>query len=267
MWASICSRAKLRCSGKLCIAILLAGFMLLGLAGDAHAQSVIPMPGEGIIKRTETPDDVVLTLEIVFMMTILTLVPSILVLMTGFTRIVVVLSFLRRALSTQELPPNQVIIGLSLFLTFMVMRPTIDHIKNEALIPYLDADISQKRAFDIAHSHMREFMFSQTSRGDMEFFILLARLDLPDVIKRKHIPTSVLIPAFVISELKRAFQMGFMIYLPFVIIDLIVSSTLISMGMLVLPPILISLPFKILLFILVDGWQLIIGSLVASFYH
>lgn len=233
-------------------------------ARQAVAQN-IPIPTVPGVERAESPDDVVLTLEIMFMLTVLTLAPSILMMMTSFTRIVIVLSFLRRALATQELPPNQIVIGLSLILTFMIMRPTFLSIKDDALVPYIDAEISQKTAFDRSLTHMRDFMFTHVLASDLSFFLAISRTEVPDRVTRKDVPTLVLVPAFVISELKRAFEMGFLLYLPFVIIDLVVSSALISMGMLVLPPVLISLPFKILLFVLVDGWQLIIGSIVASF--
>ncbi|MDQ7778495.1 MAG: flagellar type III secretion system pore protein FliP [Planctomycetota bacterium] len=233
---------------------------------DAHAQSVVPkLPG---VERAEDPDDVVATLEILFLLTILALAPSIIVMTTAFTRIVIVLSFVRRALATQELPPNQVVIGLALFLTFMVMMPTLVKIKDNALTPYMDGKITQRTAFAEAEKPMREFMLTQTRKKDIFLFLRITGGDkkLPEKPTYADIPTSVLVPAFIISELRRAFIMGFMIFLPFVIIDLVVSSTLISMGMLVLPPIMISLPFKILLFVLVDGWYLVVGSLVQSFY-
>ncbi len=227
------------------------------------------VPTQEFFKREDNPQKVVTTLELFFLFTILSLAPAIVVMLTSFTRIVIVLSFVRRALATQELPPNQVITGLSLILTFMVMSPTLNNIKKDALDPYMSTEpskaISQDTAFRKALGHLRTFMFGQTRLKDIKLFLDIQKTPPKEEIRQEDVPTSVLVPAFVISELRRAFIMGFAIFLPFMIIDMVVASTLISMGMLVLPPILISLPFKILLFILVDGWHLIIGSLVMSF--
>ena len=249
--------------------VLVAGivlFVFLSISGDhsAYAQGLPTIKG---LERSNNPDDVATTLEIILLLLILTFAPAILIMMTAFIRIVIVLSFVRRALSTQELPPNQIIIGLSLILTIMIMMPTLTKIKDNALVPYLDRTITQKTAFTKAMEPLREFMFSQTRVKDIMLFanITGASRAFPKEVKRKDIPSEILVPAFVISELRRAFIMGFAIFLPFIVVDLVVASILISMGMLVLPPILISLPFKILLFILVDGWHLIIGSLVKSF--
>ncbi len=242
-----------------------AAALALALAPEASAEGWVPTwSGWG---RSENPADVATTLEILLLLTILGLAPTLLVMTTAFTRIVIVLSFLRQALATQALPPNNIIIGLSLILTFLVMTPTIHRIKSEAVMPYLDSEITQAEAFDRAVVPLREFMFSQTREKDLKLFLDLSKTELPDPenVLRSHIPTAVLVPSFVVSELRRSFIMGFALFLPFVIIDLVVSSTLISMGMLVLPPILISLPFKILLFVLVDGWHLLVGSLVHSF--
>ncbi len=224
-----------------------------------------PVPKVPGIDQAESPEDVVTSLEVLGLLTILTLTPSIILMMTAFTRIVIVLSFVRRAMATQNLPPNQVLIGLALILTFVVMGPTFKNIHQDALKPYMDQKITGKKAFDKARYHMRKFMFSQTRKKDMALFIKMSEKDPEDVNTRSDISTMILISSFVISELRRAFIMGFAIFLPFVVIDLIVASTLISMGMLVLPPILISLPFKILLFVLVDGWNLVVGSLMQSF--
>ncbi len=239
------------------------------LPGTAHAQS-LPFGGGKILPADAGPDDVATTLEILALLTVLTLAPSILVMMTGFTRIVIVLSFLRQALGTQQLPPNQVLMGLALFLTFMVMGPTFKQIERQALVPYFEAEISQKEAFDRALVPLREFMFRHVRKSDLRMFVDMDQMQLPMAERklprnRDDISTWVLVPAFVTSELKKSFEMGFLLYLPFLIIDLVVASTLISMGMLVLPPILISMPFKILLFVLVDGWRLVIGELVESF--
>lgn len=257
------------------IKFVLITLLLTILCTSTHAQDDGPKKGEGIIptqdfiKREEDPQKVATTLELLFLFTILSLAPAIVVMATSFTRIVIVLSFVRRALATQELPPNQVITGLSLILTFMVMSPTLNAIKRDALDPYMSKDpkvvISQDLAFRKALVHLRHFMFQQTRLKDIRLFMDIQNHPKKENITKDDVPTMCLIPAFVISELRRAFIMGFAIFLPFMIIDMVVASTLISMGMLVLPPILISLPFKILLFILVDGWHLVIGSLVLSF--
>ncbi len=201
--------------------------------------------------------------QLFLLITVLSLAPAILVLMTSFTRIVVVLSFVRNALGTQQLPPTQVIIGLSLFLTFFVMMPTFTELNSTALQPYLKSEITKEQALNNAEKPLRTFMFKQTREKDLELFVSLSQSERPRTYG--DIPTHVLIPAFVISELKTAFQMGFAIFIPFMIIDMIVASTLMSMGMMMLPPMMISLPFKILLFILVDGWNLVVQSLVLSF--
>lgn len=202
-------------------------------------------------------------LQIVLLLTALSIVPMVLILMTSFTRIIVVLSFVRNALGTPQLPPNQLLIGLALILTFFVMAPTWNQVNTEALQPYLQKQISQTEALQKAEAPMRTFMFKQTRQKDLELFAGLAKMQRPQTYR--DIPTYVLIPAFVISELKTAFQMGFAVFIPFLVIDMIVSSTLMSMGMMMLPPMMISLPFKILLFVLVDGWHLIVQSLVTSF--
>ncbi|WP_425806971.1 flagellar type III secretion system pore protein FliP [Desulfitobacterium sp. Sab5] len=204
------------------------------------------------------------SLQILLLLTVLSIAPAILVLMTSFTRIIVVLSFVRNALGTQQLPPNQVLIGLALFLTFFVMAPTWNDLNTQALQPYLKNQITQTEALQKAEEPLRTFMFKQTREKDLQLFVELSKLERPKTYK--DIPTYVLIPAFVISELKTAFQMGFAIFIPFMVIDMIVSSTLMSMGMMMLPPMMISLPFKLLLFVLVDGWHLVVQSLVTSFH-
>jgi flagellar biosynthetic protein FliP len=219
------------------------------------------------------PENISTTLEIAIVLTVLSLAPALLVMVTSFTRIVIVLSFVRRAIGAQELPPNQVITGLSLFLTFMVMTPTITSIKRDALDPYTSPvasqQISQAVAFTRAEGHLREFMFRQARVQDVRLFMDITKQPRPkdgEKWMQDDVPTTVLIPSFMISELRRSFIMGFALFLPFLVIDLVVSAALISMGMMVLPPFLISLPFKILLFVLVDGWHLVIGSLVQSFF-
>ncbi|MHC4660961.1 MAG: flagellar type III secretion system pore protein FliP [Planctomycetota bacterium] len=252
--------------------VLFAMFALgcLMLAGDAHAASV-PTVDRSFLKKAESPDEVATTIEVLIALTVLSLAPAILILTTAFTRIVIVLSFLRRALATQELPPNQVIIGLALFLTFFVMAPTWKEVNEKALGPYMDGLISQKEAFELGIKPVRKFMLGQLlaldGEKELKLFVDLNHHQTGEPYPKHvdEIPTMVLIPAFVIGELKKAFMMGFLLYLPFLVIDLVVASTLISMGMLVLPPILISLPFKILLFVLVDGWTLVVGQVVESF--
>jgi flagellar biosynthesis protein FliP len=194
----------------------------------------------------------------------ITLVPALLFTVTGFTRIIIVLGFIRSGLGTPTAPPNQVLIGIAFFLTIFVMQPTLKDVKTQAWDPLNDGKITQIEALDRAQGPMREFMFRQTRESDLALFAGLAKIDRPKT--RKDIPTHVLIPAFTLSELKTAFQIGFLIFLPFLVIDIVVSSTLMSMGMVMLPPVFISLPFKILLFVLVDGWNLVTRSLVESFH-
>ncbi|MNL02657.1 Flagellar biosynthetic protein FliP precursor [compost metagenome] len=203
------------------------------------------------------------SLQILALLTVLTLAPAILMLMTSFTRIVIVLAFLRQAMGTQSMPPNQVVVGLALFLTFFVMAPVIGDINQTALQPYAQGAISQQVALDRAQQPLRKFMFKQTRQKDLALFVSMAKMERPR--RPDDIPTHVLIPAFVISELKTAFQIGFVIYLPFLVIDMVVASILMSMGMMMLPPVMISLPFKLILFVLVDGWHLLSRALVSSF--
>ena len=195
--------------------------------------------------------------------TALSFIPAVLLLMTGFTRIVIVLSLLRQALGTQAAPPNQVVIGLSLFLTMFVMGPTIDRVYNEAYKPFTANQISFEEALSRGEKPMREFMLKQTRQSDMELFAKLAKVDAS--VKAPDMPFRVLVPAFVTSELKSAFQIGFLIFIPFLIIDMIVASVLMSLGMMMLSPVLVALPFKLMLFVLADGWNLLLGSLAASF--
>ncbi|MGM9426958.1 flagellar type III secretion system pore protein FliP [Hydrogenophaga sp. MI9] len=195
--------------------------------------------------------------------TALSFLPAVLLLMTGFTRIVIVLSLLRQALGTQSAPPNQVIIGLSLFLTLFVMGPTLDKVYTEAYEPYTTNKIPFDQALDRAQGPMREFMLKQTRQSDFELFARLAKL--PAEVKAETAPFRVIVPAFVTSELKTAFQIGFMIFIPFLVIDMVVASVLMSLGMMMLSPVLVALPFKLMLFVLADGWNLLLGSLAASF--
>ncbi|OFZ78306.1 MAG: flagellar biosynthetic protein FliP [Bdellovibrionales bacterium RIFOXYD1_FULL_53_11] len=213
--------------------------------------------------NSQKPADVVSVLRIIMMLTVLSLAPAILIMMTSFTRIVVVLSFLRQALGTQQMPPNQLIVGLSLFLSLFIMAPTWKNIAKNSIEPYMAEKIDQKTAYENAENPLRDFMFAQTREKDLELFLSLSHEAKPKT--RADVPTYVLIPSFIISELKTAFQIGFMLYLPFLVLDMVVASVLMAMGMMMLPPVMISLPFKLLLFVLVDGWELVVGSLVKSF--
>lgn len=202
-------------------------------------------------------------MDLFIILTLLTFIPAILVMFTSFTRIVVVLGFMRQAIGGQQIPPNPVVIGLSLFLTFFVMSPVIDRVQNDAVTPYLDKKINLGEALKKAEPPLRDFMLKQTRQKDLKLFLSITKTK--KVKSPEDIPFRVLVPAFAISELRTAFEIGFMIYLPFLIIDMVVSSVLLSLGMMMLPPVIISLPFKLLLFVLVDGWNLTIGSLVRSF--
>ena len=203
-------------------------------------------------------------LQILLLVGGISILPAILFTVTGFTRILIVLGFIRNALGTQNIPPNQVLVGIALFLTLFVMAPTIGAIKKDAYDPLVHHQITTTQAIQRGQEPLRTFMFKQTRNQDLSLFVSMAKIKTPQT--RAQVPSYVLIPAFILSELKTAFQIGFLIFLPFLLIDLIVSSTLMSMGMMMLPPSFISLPFKILLFVLVDGWDLVVHSLVASFH-
>lgn len=233
-----------------------------GVPGPSNPTLPIPRVNIGVTPSTK-PSDVALSLQILLLLTVVTLAPTLLVLLTSFTRIVVVLSFVRTALGTQQVPPTQVLVGLSLLLTFFVMNPVIQDVNKNALQPYLSNKISQKVALDRAAKPLRAFMFKQTREKDIALFYSLTKEPRP--ANRDDVPTYLLVPAFVISELKTAFQIGFAIYIPFIVIDMVVASVLLSMGMMMIPPVIISLPFKILIFLLVDGWNLTVAALFASF--
>ncbi len=202
-------------------------------------------------------------MQIFLLLTVLSLAPSILIMFTSFTRIAIVLSLLRQAIGSNQLPPNQIIIGLSLFLTFFIMTPVWQTVNKTALQPYMANEISSKEALDKAITPVRAFMMAQTREKDLSMFVRVAKLERPK--NSDAVPTHVLIPSFIISELKTAFQIGFMLYIPFLIIDMVVASVLLSMGMMMLPPVMVSLPIKLMVFVLTDGWYLIVGSLVKSF--
>lgn len=215
------------------------------------------------LATSDKPQDIAGTLQLLGIVTVLALAPSIAVMVTSFTRIIVVLSFLRSSLGTQQIPPGQVITALALFLTFFTMFPTFSQIEKTSWQPYIKGEITFQDAIERGIKPLREFMFRQTRENDLALFVKLSKIPRPNT--RDDVPTYVLIPAFMVSELSTAFQMGFMLYLPFLVIDMIVASILMAMGMLMLPPVMISLPFKLLLFVLVDGWSLVMNSLVQSF--
>ncbi|GAA0298692.1 flagellar biosynthetic protein FliP [Gracilibacillus halotolerans] len=209
------------------------------------------------------PGNISMTVRLLLLLTVLSIAPSILILMTSFTRIIIVLSFVRTSLATQQMPPNQLLIGLALFMTFFIMAPTFSEINEQALQPLFEEEITLEEAYDNASIPLKEFMSKHTREKDLQLFMNYGNMDRPESIQ--DIPLTALIPAFAISEMKTAFQMGFMIFIPFLIIDMAVASVLMSMGMMMLPPVMISLPFKILLFVLVDGWYLISHSLLDGF--
>ncbi len=204
-------------------------------------------------------------LQMLALLTVISLAPSILIMLTSFTRIIIVLHFTRAALNTQTVPPNQVLVGLALFLTFFIMAPTFNSVYQNAVRPLAAGEITSEEAFEVGMAPIREFMLGQTREKDLKMFLEIAGTQ--DVQTQDDIPTSVLIPSFITSELRTAFIIGFVIYIPFIVIDMVVASTLMSMGMMMLPPTTISMPFKILLFIIADGWNLVIGNLVKTFYH
>ncbi|OHB24737.1 MAG: flagellar biosynthetic protein FliP [Desulfuromonadaceae bacterium GWC2_58_13] len=242
------------------VPVLLTLLLTIPALGAAQGLPTLTL---GIGEATE-PGQVSSALQVLLVLTILSIAPAILLMTTAFTRVVIVLSFVRQAMGTQQMPPNQVVIGLSLFLTFFIMAPVWTQVNETALQPYLNNQLSQEVALENALKPMREFMFGQTEEKDLELLMDIARVETP--ANKGDVPTMTLIPAFMLSELKRAFQMGFLIYIPFLIVDMVVASVLMAMGMMMLPPPIIALPFKLLLFVLVDGWGLVVGSLVKSFY-
>jgi flagellar biosynthetic protein FliP len=270
---------------------ILAGFVLaLCLAPAVQAQTDTRTPSSNtesvdnshlelpaldrVIPTARTREEVSAALKIILIMTVLTLAPSIIIMTTSFTRILIVLGLLRQALGTQQLPPSQILIGLSLFLSFLVMGPTYEKVYREAIGPWLNNEpgMTQKQAWEITESHVREFMFKQIEgvQNEEDVYLLLEyqqkrHIPAAEEIQREDVSTAVLVPAFILSELKTAFVMGFRIYLPFLVIDMVIATVLISMGMLMLPPVLISLPFKLLLFVLADGWHLVVASLLTGF--
>jgi flagellar biosynthetic protein FliP len=253
------------CGKKVLIRIGLVAAMLMGwtiFAGTAWGQTPAPLISIGLDQAGDQ-GNVAMVMQLFLLMTVLSLAPSILIMLTSFTRIAIVFSLLRQAMGTNQLPPNQVVIGLSLFLTFYVMAPVWQQVNQEALQPLIAKEITQKQALDKALVPIRKFMISQTREKDLALLVKVSKMQRPANVG--EVPTTVLIPSFIISELKTAFQIGFMLYVPFLIIDMVVASVLLSMGMMMLPPIMVSLPFKLMIFVLADGWNLIVGSLVKSF--
>lgn len=244
---------------------LFLGIAFLGVAGVSYAQNqTIPIPTFRFgVEGAETPQDVAFSLQVVFIFTILALAPSIIMVMTSFTRIIIVFSFLRTAMGTSTMPPNQILTGMALLLTFYIMTPVLSDINKNAFAPYVNEEITFKQAVDEARKPMRQFLLSNTREKDLILFIDLSRTERPKTVD--EIPDLVLVAAFVMSEVQTAFQIGFLLFLPFLIIDFVISSVLLAMGMMMLPPVMISVPFKILLFVLVDGWSLLVTGLVKSY--
>lgn len=248
-------------SDKLKTVVLLVAAAILLTGSAAYAE---PLPGiEMSVNPTDNPQGVVDSLRIMTLLTVLSLVPAILLMMTSFTRIVIVLSFVRNALATQQTPPTQVLIGLAMFLTFFVMAPVYRDVNENALQPYLNDEISQKEAFEAGSVPLKNFMLGQTRDQDLALFVEMSGGET--LRSPEDVEMITLIPAFMISELKTAFQMGFLVFLPFLVIDMVVAGTLMSMGMFMVPPVVISLPFKLLLFVMADGWYLVVKSLLESY--
>ncbi|MFD0698372.1 flagellar type III secretion system pore protein FliP [Paenibacillus sp. GCM10027628] len=243
--------------------LVMSVFVISLTASAAETDPGNPIPGLNVNIGSSGAAGSSNTVTLLLLLTVLSLAPSFLILMTSFTRIVIVLGFVRTSLGTQQMPPNQVLIGLALFLTFFIMSPTLGQVNQTALQPYLKGEINQTQAFQKAAGPMKEFMFKHTRQKDLKLFLDYTKAKAPTGVD--DIPITALVPAYAISELKSAFQMGFMIFIPFLVIDMVVSSTLMAMGMMMLPPVMISLPFKILLFILVDGWYLVVKSLLLSY--
>lgn len=256
--------AKRRCKAQVTFVIMLLSVIIVASVGAPTMAQAVPIPRLTLgFDGAEEPAEVAQSLQLLFLLTVLSLAPAILMLVTSFTRVVIVLSFVRSAIATNQTPPNQVIIGLALFLTVFIMAPTWQVINDQAFQPYLAQEISTEEAAQNAIEPLRAFMFSNTRERDLALFVEMSGIGQPQT--PDDVPTHVLIPAFVISELKTAFQLGFVLFIPFIVIDMIVASTLMSMGMMMLPPVMISLPFKILLFVMVDGWHLVTRSLLLGF--
>jgi len=242
--------------------LLLIG--LLQITVSAQQNPTIALPKIGIdVGTSDSPQDISTTLQLLLLLTVLSLAPSIMIMTTSFLRMIIVFHFLKNALGTGQMPPNQLLAGIALFITFFIMAPTWTEVNDQALKPYMDGQITMDSAYNKGIEPIRQFMFNNVRDEDLELFVSLSSTTRPET--REALPTFVLIPAFVLSELRAGFIIGFFMFIPFLIIDMMVASVLMSMGMMMLPPMMISLPFKILLFVLVDGWNLIIGSLIRSF--
>lgn len=248
--------------------VVLLTLLAIGIFGviakAAPTEIDIPDVNISVGDGESTPQDYVSNIKLLILLTVLSLLPSILIMLTSFTRLVVVFSFLKNAIGAAQSIPNQIIIGLALFMTFFIMTPVINEVNTSAVQPYLNEEISQSEAIDIGSKPIKEFMLKQTRQKDLQLFLEAADVDTSELTE-ENVPFTALIPAFAISELKTAFQIGFLLYLPFILIDLVVGSVLMSMGMMMLPPAMVSLPFKLLLFVMVDGWYLLVKSLILSF--
>ncbi|MDX1700487.1 MAG: flagellar type III secretion system pore protein FliP [Melioribacteraceae bacterium] len=250
---------------KRLIPILLLCLVLLSSYSDVQAQQSqsVPLPNIGVnLGTSDNPDDIALTLQLLLLLTVLSLAPSILIMTTSYLRIIIVFHFLKSALGTQQMPPNQLLAGVALFITFFIMSPTWNEFNNKALQPYLDKEINIEEAYEKGIEPIREFMLKNTRDEELKFFLQLANEERPNT--HADLPMQILVPSFVLSELRAGFIIGFFLFIPFVMVDMIIASILMSMGMMMLPPMMISMPFKILLFVLVDGWSLVVGSVVRS---
>ena len=246
------------------VAFVLCLFLISAATIEAQQSTTIPIPKIGIdIGSSDSPEDISITLQILLLMTVLSLAPSLMIMTTAYLRLIIVFHFLKNALGTQQMPPSQLLAGISLFITFFIMAPTWNEVNEKALQPLLDGEMKVEQAYDIGIVPIREFMLTHVRDEDLKLFISMSKIERPE--NRNDLPTYILIPAFVLSELRTGFIIGFFLFVPFIMVDMIISSILLSMGMMMIPPMMISLPFKILLFVLVDGWNLVIGSLVRSF--
>lgn len=244
--------------------IFLTLFIILFGSISVKAAPTLNVPNVNIsVDGANTPKEYVDNIKLLLLLTSLTFIPSIVLLMTSFTRIIIVLGFVRNALSTQQSPPNQVLVALALFMTLFIMAPVYNNVNTNAVQPYIKGEITQEQAIEIGSKPIKDFMLNQTREKDLALFYRASDIEKPE--DRYEVPFNVLVPAFAISELKTAFQMGFLIFVPFIVIDMVVASILMSMGMFMLPPVTISLPFKILLFVMADGWHLVVKSLLESF--
>lgn len=246
--------------------LILFFLSLILLSADVFAQqtSTLPLPKIGIdIGTADSPEDISVTLQLILLLTVLSLAPSILIMTTSYLRIIIVFHFLKQALGTQQMPPSQLLAGVALFITFFIMAPTWGVVNDTALKPLMDGEISIEEAYDKGIEPVREFMFRQVRDVDLELFMSFTSIERPE--NKKDLPTYILLPAFALSELRTGFIIGFFLFIPFLMMDMIVASVLLSMGMMMIPPMMIALPFKILLFVLVDGWNLIVGSVVRGF--